>query len=102
MSEALPPPPAGRSEAPRRSRRPLVVGVVLGVVLPLLSFVATFAGPGDFRVGNATWAGTAFLGVLLLAFERTRSYGLGILLGFCWLVVVGAGVCTTVLEGAGG
>jgi hypothetical protein len=102
MSDAPSPGPAGPPTAPRRSHRRLGIGVILGVVLPLLGFLATAFAGVDYRIGTVLWAVTAFLGVLLLAFERTRSYGLGILLGFCWLVVVGAGVCTTVLEGAGG
>jgi hypothetical protein len=73
------------------------------VGLPLLGFLApAFAGPDYFGIGTVLWAATAFLGVLLMAFERTRSYGLGVLMGFCGLVVVGAGVCTTLLVRTGG
>jgi hypothetical protein len=102
MSHTPFPRPAEPPAPPRRSRRPLLVGVVLGVVLPLCSFLATaFAGADSVGIGTVLWAGTAFVGVLLLVFERTRSYGLGILLGFCALVVIGAGVCTTVVLGLG-
>lgn len=103
MSNTPFPRPAEPPASPRRSRRPLLVGVILGVVPPLLGFLATaFSGPGYYGIGSSLWAGTAFVGVLLMVFERTRSYGLGMLLGFCGLVLVGAGVCTTVLVGTGG
>lgn len=103
MSDTPFPRPTEPPAPPRRSRRPLIVGVVLGVVLPLLGFlVPAFADPDYFGIGGALWAMTAFVGVLLMASERTRSYGLGVLMGFCGLVVVGAGVCTTLLVGTGG
>lgn len=102
MSDTPFPRPTEPPAPPRRSRRPLIVGVVLGVVLPLLGFLAPAFAGADYRIGTVLWAVTAFVGVLLMAFERTRSYGLGVLMGFCGLVVVGAGVCTTLLVGTGG
>lgn len=83
--------------------RPVIGGVVVGVVVPLLSFLPLLgaAGGGLYALGGYLWMATAAVGVLLLVPQRTRPWGLGILLGFTGLVVAGGGVCTAVLVSTG-
>ncbi len=50
-------------------------------------------------VGSLVWALVAFTAVMSLAFDRTRQLGLGLLIGFGALFVVGAGTCSAVLVG---
>lgn len=97
------PPP---SAAPAQRRRSLLIGVGVGVLLPasslLLTLLVTRNAEGDsvaYSVGTAVWSLLAFGGVLMIAFDRTRRLGLGILLGFTGLILVGAGTCTAVLMG---
>jgi ABC-type transport system involved in multi-copper enzyme maturation permease subunit len=48
-------------------------------------------------LGSAVWSVVAFAGVALLFFERTRRVGVGMLLGFGCLLLIGAGACTVIL-----
>jgi len=72
--------------------------------VPLAAFlVVLWLGVGSTSawVGSAVWGLVAFSGVLMMAFPRTRRAGLGVLLGFCALLVAGAGTCTAVVFGLG-
>ena len=84
-----------------RSNRSLLIGATIGVVVPLVAFAPLWVVDLDSAsastsasAGATVWAATAFLGVLLTALERTRRYGVGVLLGFSALLVVGTGTCT--------
>lgn len=102
MSSPVPEPT--RPQPARPPRRPLLIGVAAGVVLPLLSFVVTAWVLPDAELwwlGSLTWSAVAFAGVVMLAAARTRRYGLGVLLGFAGLLVVGAGTCTAALIALG-
>ena len=86
--------------------RARLVGVAIGVVVPLLALlvvlvVARRSGDGDPVIffGSSVWSLVAFLGVLLIAWERTRPLAVGILIGFSGLILVGAGTCTAVVMG---
>ena len=100
MTEASARPPVS-SDNP--SRRPLLVGVAIGLLVPMLAFLGLAAGiTADYRwadywwLGSAVWSVVAFVGVALLFFERTRQVGAGILLGFACLLLTGAGACTVI------
>ena len=90
-----PPPPSPAHDDSRRRKR---LGVAVGVVVPLLTFLVVFLTDGaGWWVGQLVWSAVAFLGVALLFWPRTRSFGLGILLGFAVLLLVGAGACTAMV-----
>lgn len=104
------PPPAPRLEdpdprPPAQVRGGLLIGVAVGALVPLAAFLAVVRVGIDSRyawVGQTVWAVVAFIGVLMLAFDRTRRIAGGVLVGFCGLLVVGAGVCTAAVFGSGG
>ena len=104
------PPPAPPLEdpdprPPARVRGGFAVGVAAGALVPLAAFLVVALVGFDTRyawVGQTVWAVVAFIGVLMLAFDRTRRIGGGVLVGFCGLLVVGAGVCTAAVFGSGG
>jgi hypothetical protein len=68
----------------------------VGALVPLVAFVLPWlAGRSpESALGATVWSAVAFAGVLLTAFPRTHRLGVGILIGFAGLVVVGAGTCT--------
>lgn len=85
------------------ARRPgFLLGVGMGALLPALTFALSFVTQNSWETSllyslvSGVWSVLAFAGVFLIAFERTRGLGLGILLGFCGLLLVGGGVCTAV------
>ena len=82
-----------------------MIGVAIGFLLPLAAFLVVAPAGFDSRyawVGQTVWSAVAFTGVVMLAFDRTRRMGVGVLVGFCALLVVGAGMCTAVVVGSGG
>lgn len=88
------------SSTTARRGRTWWIGLVLGALVPLAAFALPWlngdtpalGGPGDI-----VWSAVAFGGVLLTAFRRTRQLGVGILIGFAGLLLIGAGTCTTIL-----
>jgi len=85
------------------ARRALLLGVAVGFVVPMLAFLllSETAAPDYWWLGSAVWSVVAFVGVALLFFERTRRVGVGMLLGFGCLLLVGAGACTVILIAVG-
>ena len=95
-------------ETEGRRHRTLLVGVAVGVLVPVLSFllvVLALRGADDggtiVVVGTGVWGLLAFSATLMIGFDRTRRMGLGILLGFTGVVLAGAGTCTAVVMGGG-
>ena len=102
-----PAPSLGEPQRRRPSRwdRALIIGLAIGVLVPLAAFGSTALlglEPATAEIGSTVWAVVAFSGVVMTAFHRTRRLGVGVLLGFCALVVVGAGTCTVAIMGFGG
>ncbi len=93
MTNAPAPPPVSRGNP---ARRPLLLGVAIGLLVPMVAFLALSAGMTYWRLGSAVWSVVAFVGVALLFFERTRRVGVGMLLGFGCLLLTGAGACTVI------
>jgi hypothetical protein len=94
MTNAPAPPPVSRGNP---ARRPLLLGVAIGLLVPMVAFLALSAGmTAGERLGSAVWSVVAFVGVALLFFERTRRVGVGMLLGFGCLLLTGAGACTVI------
>ena len=86
--------------------RQVLLGVAIGVLVPasalgltLLAFRRTSDGSSAYSLGTTIWSLVAFVGVVMIGFDRTRRVGLGILLGFSALVLLGAGTCTAVVMG---
>ena len=115
MTVPAPPPepardPAAEPPVPRpgqgstRGRRQLWVGIAIGASVPLLAFLPLIRDFNSLNraVAGNVWAAVAFVAVLLLSPERTRRYGVGILIGFCALLICGAGTCVVVVLGLGG
>lgn len=105
MTDPSPPPttPSSRHPLKQPKSRPgagysgaVLLGVMIGVVLPLAAFlvVARTGSVSSYGwIGHTVWATVAFSGVLMLAFDRTHRTGIGVLVGFSLLLVVGTGTC---------
>jgi len=97
--ESAPPRGSGGVHA----QRALLLGVAIGFVIPMLAFLllSETAAPDYWWLGSSVWSVVAFVGVALLFFERTRRVGVGMLLGFGCLLLVGAGACTVLMFAVG-
>ena len=98
-NESAPAPGSGGDHA----RRALLLGVAIGFVIPMLAFLllSETVAPDYWWLGSTVWSVVAFVGVALLFFERTRRVGVGMLLGFGCLLLVGAGACTVLVFAVG-
>ena len=98
-NEPAPPPGSGGDHA----RRTLLLAVAIGFVIPMLAFLLLpeTEAPASWWLGSTVWSVVAFVGVALLFFERTRRVGVGMLLGFGCLLLVGAGACTVIMFAVG-
>jgi len=99
-NEPTPPPVSGSGNPSRRS---LLLAVAFGFVVPMLAFLLLpeTEAPASWWLGSTVWSVVAFVGVALLFFERTRRVGVGMLLGFGCLLLVGAGACTVLMVAVG-
>lgn len=101
MTQPWQPPP------PPKSKTPLLLGILIGAVAPFFgvippvvlsnvqspTWVADVAGLAPFAwvfLVLATGAGLMFS-------DRTRRWGLGILLGLFGMLIIGAGACVALL-----
>jgi multidrug transporter EmrE-like cation transporter len=91
--------PAVDLSVPRPRRRQLWLGIAVGVLVPLLSFLplTRHVGSLELTIARNLWAAVAFVAVLLLFPRRFRRYGVGMLIGFCALLICGAGTCMVVV-----
>ena len=99
-NEPAPPPGSGGGD---HARRTLLLAVAVGFVVPMLAFLLLpeTEAPNSWWLGSTVWSVVAFVGVALLFFERTRRVGVGMLLGFGCLLLVGAGACTVIMIAVG-
>jgi hypothetical protein len=102
------PPPPGYSPwgqppqpPPKKPKTPLLVGILIGAVTPFfgLAFPAALPdGSGAEALAPFVWAlGVMLTGIGLLFADSTRRWGLGILIGFFGMLIIGAGACVAVL-----
>jgi hypothetical protein len=87
---------------PKQPKMPLLVGMLIGAVAPwLLGVVPLILTNGNSLAGYGllTWAMVPLVGFALIFADQTRRWGLGILLGFFGMLVIGAGACVIVLVG---
>jgi hypothetical protein len=102
-----PGPPAGWQPPARKPKAPLVLGILIGAVVPFFGILAAIVigsvGSSTTLSGIAgllpfVWALLVLaVGAGLLFSDRTRRWGLGILIGFFGMLIIGAGVCVTTL-----
>ena len=96
-----PPPPAKPPKAP------LFAGILIGAVAPwFFSLVPLILTNGNTAAGYGlyAWVLVPLAGIVLLVVPRTRRWGLGVLIGFFGMLIIGAGACLTIVVGlnAGG
>jgi hypothetical protein len=98
----VPPPTSPGAPQPARppGRRELWYGIGVGLfaclVLPFLGLVGADA-LGIFGVGLLTPLAVLVAGVVLTIPDRTRQWGIGLLIGFLVSLILGAGVCVAIL-----
>lgn len=83
---------------PKPERRFSVLWVVLGALTPVLLLLLSLAGLAVLL--PVVLFGPVVGGAILIALGRTpqwRGYGLGLLIGWGILLVVGAGLCVAIL-----
>lgn len=93
-------PPPGEPPRPPGSRRDLWLGAVVGFVLTIgVPFLWALIAQaiGYFLPVLLSSLLVLVAGVVLALQERTRQWGLGILIGFAAALVVGAGACAVLL-----
>lgn len=100
----FPPPfPAGPPGPPRKSwTGRILLGVLITVGLSLLgalSFLSPFSNSGVPAIGLLVPVVCLVVGIVLASIERTRPWGLGMLIGFLVMLIVGAGACVALIAG---
>ncbi len=84
---------------PRKPRTPLLLGIVIGAVVPFFGLVPPLLfrnGPDVVGMAPVVWVFMVLLGGAALLFsDDTRRWGVGILIGLFGMLIVGAGACVT-------
>lgn len=100
MSYVPTPPPPDQPAAEPGNRRDLWLGVLAGVVacigLPFLSAIG-MDRLGLLGLGLLAPLLVLVVGVVLVLPDRTRQWGLGLLIGFAVSLVLGAGACVVLI-----
>ena len=102
-----PPPPWGHYPAPPAQPQPpgdgwkIVCGAAIGVVATV---VAPFASLGladslGFGIFALSFILVPATGVALLVSSTTRKWGLGLIIGWAIVLILGAGACVALLSG---
>ena len=101
MSYVPTPPPEPRPQPPRKSRTgPILLGAVISVAVSILGPVAGITLGDTFGLfGLTLLAPLACLvvGIVLLFPDSTRPWGIGLLIGFFGMLIIGAGACVLLL-----
>jgi hypothetical protein len=100
MTSPYPPPYPQPTPPPKRSKVGLWIGILIGAVMPFVGFgLLWFIPGGDLATvaGTVAYGGTLVTGVVLLVPESTRWWGVGLLIGFFGMLIVGAGVCLAIV-----
>lgn len=97
-------PPGGSPGPPEPQRKGRTGPILLGA---LVAVVATVLGPmsalvfgdalGALGLGLLSPLAILVLGVVLLFFPGTRPWGVGLLIGFFAMLIIGAGACVLLL-----
>lgn len=95
--------PTAPSPRPGRRRNPdLWLGVLVACVVCLGTPALALVGPGALSLMLVGVPAVFVVGVVLAVPERSRWWGVGLLIGFFVSLVVGAGACVAILSGVGG
>jgi hypothetical protein len=106
VSQPLRPQPGWQPPPPKKPKAPLLLGILIGAVAPFLGLIFPVALGNSSSSTAQGIAGLApfvwvFLvlatGAGLLFSDRTRRWGLGILIGLFGMLIIGAGACVAVL-----
>lgn len=102
-----PPRPVGWQPPPKKPKAPLLLGILIGAVAPFAGLLVPVVFSGVQRPSPAAdIAAFAPFGWVLLVLatgtgllfpDDTRRWGVGILLGFFGMLIIGAGVCVAAL-----
>lgn len=107
MSQPPYQPPAGQGGWPtpppqKPPKAPLFAGIAIGALAPwFFSLVPLILTNGDSVAGYGlyAWVLVPLAGIVLLVVPRTRRWGLGMLIGFFGMLIIGAGACLTIVAG---
>ena len=93
--------PWQQPEPPKKPKAPLFLGILIGALAPFagLVFPVFLAdGSGVEALAPVVWVFLVLLtGAGLLFPADTRRWGVGILIGFFGMLIIGAGACVAVL-----
>jgi hypothetical protein len=101
-----PPPGAGwPAPPPKKPKAPLFLGMLIGAVAPFFGLLvpALFSGEPGAAADAVAFAPFVWVMVILatgaglLFSDRTRRWGVGILIGLFGMLIIGAGVCVAAL-----
>ena len=102
------PPQPGWQPPPKKPKAPLFLGILIGAVAPflgilppaLLSNTVDSTSVASDVIGLAPfgwWFLVLATGAGLLFSDRTRRWGVGILIGLFGMLIIGAGACVALL-----
>jgi hypothetical protein len=74
----------------------IAVALLACVVLPFLG-VVTSGALGVFGLGLLAPLAVLVVGVVLVIPDRTRQWGIGLLVGFLGALILGAGACVAII-----
>jgi hypothetical protein len=102
-----PPQPGWQPPPPKKPKAPLLLGILIGAVAPFFGLIFPVAlgnvsspSVASDIAGLAPFAWVFLVlatGAGLLFSDRTRRWGLGILIGLFGMLIIGAGACVAVL-----
>ena len=102
-----PPQPGWEPPPPKKPKAPLFFGILIGALAPFLGIIppALFSNVqspsmASDIVGLAPFAWVFLIlatGAGLLFSDRTRRWGVGILIGLFGMLIIGAGACVAVI-----
>jgi len=95
-------PPAQQWQPPPpKPKAPLVLGILIGAVVPFFGVALPLALPDGSAVealAPFVWVFLVLLsGAGLLFSDETRRWGVGILIGLFGMLIIGAGACVALL-----
>jgi len=86
----------------KKPKAPLLAGMLIGAVAPwFFSLVPLILTNGNTAAGYGlyAWVLVPLAGIVLLLVPKTRRWGLGVLIGFFGMLIIGAGACLTIVVG---
>jgi hypothetical protein len=97
-------PPGWQPPPAKKPKAPLLLGMLIGAFAPWVLGVAPLVVTNGSNVAGYAlwfWPLIPLAGIVLLFPEQTRRWGLGILIGFFGMLIIGAGACIALVVGLG-